>query len=78
MDFLKKFWPFSFRAKDVSNLIISLLVYIVIDIVCGVVIGLLAKLPLIGWLFALVGSLVGLYAFVGIVVTILVFLKVLK
>ena len=25
MDFLKKFWPFSFRAKDLSNLIISLL-----------------------------------------------------
>lgn len=78
MDFLKKFWPFSFRAKDVSNLIISLLIYIVIDVVCGVVIGLLAKLPLIGWLFALAGSLVGLYAFVGIVVTVLVFLKVLK
>ena len=78
MDFLKKFWPFSFRAKDVSNLIISLLIYIVIDVVCGLVIGLLAKLPLIGWLFALAGSLVGLYAFVGIVVTLLVFLKVLK
>ena len=78
MDFLKKFWPFSFRAKDVSNLIISLLIYIVIDVVCGLVIGLLAKLPLIGWLFALAGSLVGLYAFIGIIVTILVFLKVIK
>ena len=78
MDILKKLFRFSFRAKDLSNLIVSLLVYIVIDVVCGVVIGLLAKLPLIGWLFALVGSLVGLYAFVGIVVTVLVFLKVLK
>ena len=78
MDILKKLWPFSFRAKDVSNLIISLLIYIVIDIVCGVVIGLLAKLPLVGWLFGIVGGLVGLYAFVGIVVTVLVFFKILK
>lgn len=41
-------------------------------------IGLLAKLPIIGVLFGLVGSLVGLYALVGIVLSILVFLKVLK
>ena len=43
-----------------------------------VVIGLLAKLPLIGWLFGLLGGLVGLYATVGIIVAILVFFKVLK
>ena len=78
MDILKKFWPFSFRAKDVSNLIISLLIYIAIDVVCGLVIGLLAKLPLVGWLFGIVGGLIGLYAFVGIIVTVLVFLKVIK
>lgn len=78
MDILKKLFHFSFRATDLSNLIVSLLVYIVIDIVCGVVIGLLAKLPLIGWLFGLVGSLVGLYATAGIIVAILVFFKVLK
>ena len=38
----------------------------------------LVKLPLVGWLFAIVGGLVGLYAFIGIIVTILVFLKVVK
>ena len=48
MDFLKKFWPFSFRAKDVSNLIISLLIYVVIYVVCGLVIGLLDFIPVIG------------------------------
>ena len=53
MDILKKLFRFSFRAKDLSNLIVSLLVYIVIDVVCGVVIGLLAKLPLSRWLFGL-------------------------
>jgi hypothetical protein len=49
-----------------------------IDVVCGFVIGLLVKIPVIGILFTLVGSLVGLYALVGIVLTILVYLKVLK
>lgn len=78
MDLLKKLFHFSFRATDVANLIITVLIYIVIDIVCGVVIGLLAKLPLIGWLFALLGSLIGLYATAGIVVALLVFFKVLK
>ena len=41
-------------------------------------IGLLVKLPIIGIIFTLVGSLVGLYALVGIVLSILVFVKVLK
>lgn len=78
MDFLKKFWPHAFGATEVKPLIITLLIYIVADIICGAVIGLLAQIPLIGILFSLVGSLVGLYATVGIVVSILVFLKVVK
>lgn len=40
--------------------------------------GLLAKLPLIGIIFSLIGSLVGLYALVGVVLSILVFVKVVK
>ena len=38
----------------------------------------LTALPLIGWIFAILGSLVGLYAFVGVVLSILVFVKVIK
>ena len=78
METLKKFFPTAFKATDVSKFIISLIIYAVIDIVCGFVIGLLAKIPLIGILFSLVGSLVGLYAFIGIVLCILVFVKVIK
>ena len=78
MDIIKKLFPDALKATEVKSLIVSLVIYVLIDIVCGVVIGLLAKLPLIGWQFALVGSLVGLYAFVGIVVALLVFFKVLK
>lgn len=76
---LKKFFPISYKYSDtVANLIIGILIYIVGDIVAGAVIGLLAGIPLIGWLFGLVGSLVGLYCLAGIVIEILIFAKVLK
>ena len=56
----------------------TLIIYALVAIVGGSVIGLLAKLPIIGIIFTLVGSLVSLYALVGIVLSILVFVKVLK
>lgn len=78
MDILKKYFPHAFKATELNAFIITLIIYILIDVVCGVVIGLLAKLPIIGIIFGLIGSLVGLYALAGIVLAILVFVKVLK
>lgn len=78
MDMLKKFFPHAFKATEVKAFIISLVIYCLIDIVCGFVIGLLAKIPVLGIIFSLLGSLVGLYALVGVVLSILVFVKVLK
>ena len=78
MDILKQIFPHAFKTKDVNALIVNLLIYILIDVVCGVIIGLLVKIPIIGILFTIVGSLVGLYALVGIVLTILVYLKVIE
>ena len=78
MDMLKKFFPAAFKATELTPFIVSLVIYVLIDVVCGFVIGLLAKIPLLGVIFSLIGSLVGLYAFVGIVLSILVFVKVIK
>lgn len=78
MDILKKVWPNAFKLTDVASLVITLLIYVLIDVVCGFIIGRLVNIPVIGILFTLVGSLVGLYALVGIILTILVYLKVLK
>lgn len=78
MDMLKKLFPHAFRAKETNPFIVALVIYILIDIVCGFLIGLLAKLPLVGVLFSLVGSLVGVYATAGVVLSILVFVKVIK
>ena len=78
MDTIKKLFPLSFGKNTVKDLVIAILIYIVLDIVCGFVIGLLGKLPLIGWLFGLVGAVAGIYFFVGIVIAVLAYLKVLK
>ena len=79
MDLIRKLFPISFKyTASVGSLIIGILIYIVGGAIAGALIGLLAELPLIGWLFGLVGSLLGLYTTVGIVLEVLAFLKVLK
>ena len=75
---VKKFFPNAFKAKELSSFIVALVIYALIDVVCGFVIGLLAKIPVLGIIFSLLGSIVGLYALVGIVLSVLVFVKVLK
>lgn len=79
MDLLKKLFPLSFKyVGSVANLVIGILIYLVGDVVAGAIIGLLAKLPVLGFIFSLVGSLVGLYCLAGIVILVLVYCKVLK
>jgi len=78
MDMLKKFFPFSFKSKDVKDLIINIVIYLVAGIVGGWVLGLLGGIPLLGVIFDLIGSLFGLYCLVGIVLAVLDFLKILK
>lgn len=79
METLKKLFPLSFKyLKDVASLIIGTLIYLVVDIVLGVVIGLCSHLPLIGWIISIAGGLVGLYCLAGIVILFLAYFKVLK
>lgn len=78
MDALKKFFPHAFKATETEPFIISLVIYVLIDIICGLVIGFLAKIPLLGILFSIIGYVVGLYALIGIILSVLVFVKVIK
>lgn len=78
MDTLKKFFPQAFKSKELNSFIISLIIYVLIDVICGFVIGLLAKIPLIGIIFSILGSIVGLYALIGIILSVLVFVKVIE
>lgn len=79
MDMVKKYFPKSFGLEDVKALLISILIYIVVDILCGVVCAVLGIIPLLGGIAArVIGTVVGIYTTVGIVLSVLSFLKVIK
>lgn len=78
METLKKIFPYSFGAKDVSALVIKVIVYIAAGIIGGILISLLGRLPFVGWLFWGLGSLLELYVAAGIVILFLVYFKVIK
>lgn len=87
MDTLKKFWPYAFKErKDGGELAIAIIIYLVVSIVAGAIIGLATALvnwipvvgQLIGVLLGLVSSLIGLYCLAGLVFAVLSFCKVLK
>ena len=77
---LKKYWPtpFKVKEKDVNSFVVQLIIFIVVCAIAVAIIGLLAKIPLIGLIFALIGGLVELYGLIGVVLCILLFIGVIK
>ncbi|MBQ8356991.1 MAG: hypothetical protein IJX39_04185 [Clostridia bacterium] len=75
MDFLKKLWPTPFKIEkgNVASFLIQLIIFIIITAVVGVLIGVLSGIPIIGIIFSIVGSLMGLYTLIGIVLCVLRF-----
>lgn len=80
MDLLKKVWPtpFKIKEKDIASFVIQLIIFVVICAVVGFLIGILAGIPIIGIIFSILGGLMELYGFVGIVLCILKFLDLVK
>ena len=78
MELLKQFFPHAFKVNDVTSLVIMLVIYALIDLVCGLVIGFLSSIAIIGIIFSLLGAVIGLYALVGIILSVLVFAKVIQ
>ena len=79
MDMLKKFFPISFKYADtVANLVIGILIYVIGGAIAGAIIGWLSAIPIIGLVFSLIGSLLGIYSLAGIIIEVLLFAKVLK
>lgn len=80
MEFLKQLWPTPFKVqeKDVKSLVVQLIIFILLIAVFSVLIGILALIPIIGIVFAIVGSLIDLYSLIGIVLCVLNFFAVLK
>ena len=76
MDMLKKLWPTPFKIKkgNLASFLIQLIIFLVVVAVVGWLIGLLAHLPIVGIVFSLLGSLIGIYNLVGIILCILRFI----
>ena len=78
MDMIKRFFPQAMQAHDVKGLIIAILIYVVVKFVGGFVLGLLDAIPLVGFVFGVLGWALTVYCAVGIIVAVLVFLKIVK
>lgn len=79
MSMIKPFFPLAFvPKKDVIALVINTVMHIIADAIAGLVIAGLGGLPLIGWAFSLVGSVIGLYFLVSLVLSILDYFNILK
>lgn len=80
MSTLKRFWPTPFKIEkgNIGSFLVQLIVFVVVCAVVGWVIGLLAKIWIIGIIFGLIGGLLELYSLVGIVLCILVFVGVIS
>jgi len=78
MDMIKKYFPVSTRANDVTGLVISILIYIIAGVVLGIFASILGKIPVIGILVSIIMAVVDLYCLIGIILAVLIFLKVVK
>ena len=76
MDMLKKIFPFAFKDTKTNNGLIMSIIYhvvaaFVVGILCSLVGWVVSFIPflgaLIGWILGIIGSCVGLYALIGIV-----------
>lgn len=73
MNFLKKFWPTPFTLKkgEWKDCVIKLVIFVVIMAIVGVVMGLLAQIPVVNIIVAIVGALLEVYGLVFILLCIL-------
>lgn len=86
MDTLKKLFPHAFKAHETSSLIVSILVYIAIALVGGIAVGLITLITgwipvlgtLLGIIFKILGTAVGIYTLAGIVMSVLVYNNMLR
>ncbi len=80
MDFMKKLWPTPFKIQkgNVVSFVVQLLVFLILTALFGWLIGLLSALPIVGIVFGIVGSLMGIYTLIGAVLCLLKFLDLVK
>lgn len=79
MEILKKIFPISFKyIGSAANLVIGILLYLVLGLLGGAIIGVAVNIPVVNLLCGIAGGLLDLYVVAGIVIEILAHCKVLK
>ena len=79
MDILKKIFPGAFGVKDVTGLIIRIVIYVVIGAIVTCLGAIISLVPFAGGVIAgILGTLSSVYCLIGIVLVVLDFLKILK
>ena len=73
---LKKLFPFSFGAKDISQLLMKIVIHVIVSAIIGLLASLFRSIFIIGIIFHIVSYIVGLYCLIGIVIAILDYTKV--
>ncbi|MBO4933989.1 MAG: hypothetical protein J5441_02320 [Clostridia bacterium] len=78
MDLIKKLWPTPFKIKkgNLISFLVQLLIFLIICAVIGWLFTVLSKIAIVGVVFYVVGSLMGIYAIVGAILCVLRFIGV--
>lgn len=78
MQFLKTLWPtpFSIKKGNILSLVIQLVIFLVVCAVVAWLFGVLSSIPILGYIFYLVGGLMEAYSIIGIVLCVLKFIGV--
>lgn len=78
MDLIKKLWPTPFKIKkgNLLSFLVQLLIFLIICAVIGWLFTVLSKIAIVGVVFYVVGSLMGIYAIVGAILCVLRFIGV--
>ncbi len=72
---MKGLFPLSSMAKNLTGLIVSLVIYLGLGAVIGWVCGALGGIPVIRILAQLIGTVIGIYLLVGAIISVVVFLQ---
>ena len=75
---LKKIFPHAMQARSLKGLIIAILIYAVVSFIGGIIHGIIGSIPLVGLVAGIIGWALGIYCTVGIIISVLVFLNIVK
>lgn len=75
---LRKIFPHAMQARNIKGLVMAILIYAVVSFVGGIIHGLIGGIPLVGLVVGIIGWALGIYCTVGIIISVMVFLNIVK